>query len=186
MNTFIQRIEKISQIAAWASGTIFLLTAVLIAIEVVLRKVFVVSMGGADELSTYALAICCSWSFGFALFRKAHIRIDLLYLHFPRAVRHSLDIISLLSFAIYTVLLSYFGFIVFRTSWIRESVANTPLATPLWIPQGLWLLGILLFTLCILSLFVGTVYYLLRSDFSQASKLSGAPIGEKDMEEKES
>jgi TRAP-type C4-dicarboxylate transport system permease small subunit len=185
VNTFIKNIEKISQLATWISGTVVLLTAILIAVEVVLRKVFVVSMGGADELSTYALAICCSWSFGFALFRKAHIRIDLLYVRFPNAVRHSLDIISLLFLAIYTILLSYFGFIVFHTSWIRESIANTPLATPLWIPQGLWLLGILLFTLCILSLFAGTVYHLLRSDFSQARKLSGAPVGEIDMKEKE-
>jgi len=185
MNKLVKHVEKISLWAAWVSGTIVLLTAVMIAIEVVLRKVFVVSMGGADEISTYALAICCSWSFGFALFRKAHIRIDLLYYRFPPAIRHSLDIVSLLFFAIYTLLLSYFGFIVFHTSWIRESVANTPLSTPLWIPQGIWLLGIWGFTLSVLLILAGTIYNLVHKDFARARALSGAAIGEKNTEEKE-
>ena len=29
-----------------------------------------------------------------------------------------------------------------QMSWAQKSAANTPLATPLWIPQGLWLLGL--------------------------------------------
>lgn len=41
------------------------------------------------------------------------------------------------------VYLTYFASFVVETSWIQQSAANTPLATPLWIPQGLWLLGLM-------------------------------------------
>lgn len=38
-----------------------LLAAVLIGIDVVIRKFFATSIGGADELAGYALAIGTSW-----------------------------------------------------------------------------------------------------------------------------
>ena len=183
MNKLLELTEKTSQWAVWISGTMVLLTAFMIAVEVVLRKVFVLSMGGADEISTYVLAMCCSWSLGFALFRKAHIRIDLLYGRFSRSVQIALDIVSLVLFAVYTIMLTYFGFIVVSTSWIRSSAANTPLATPLWIPQGIWFLGILGFTLIILLLLAGTIYNILRKDYAKAQKWSGAMTVEEDIKE---
>ena len=139
MNKLLHIAERISQYAAWASGTVLLLTCFMIAIEVTLRKGFSISMGGADEISNYALAMSCSWAFAFTLFRKAHIRIDVLYTRMGIAVRFALDIISLVLFALFMTIVSYYAGIVLYTSIARQSVANTPLATPLWIPQGLWL-----------------------------------------------
>jgi TRAP-type C4-dicarboxylate transport system permease small subunit len=158
-------------------------TAVLIAVEVTLRKVFSLSMGGADELSSYALAISCSWTFGFALFRKAHIRIDVLYTRLPRPLRHFLDLASLALFALYMLMLSYFAFFVLHTTIQRQSVANTPLATPLWIPQSLWYAGIVGFTLTTLMILAGTVYHLISGNPGEAERLSGASTLDEEIEE---
>ncbi len=79
-------------------------------------------MGGADELSSYALAISCSWGFSFALFRKAHIRIDVLYVRLPRKCRHLMDLLALVLFGLYMIMLSYFAFTVVQTSLAKHSV----------------------------------------------------------------
>jgi len=173
MTGFIQKTEKISQIAAWCSGLLLFLAAVMIAIEVVLRKAFAYSIGGADELSSYALAISCTWGFSFALVKKSHVRIDVLYSRLPRFARSLLDITAHLLLGLYIVVLSYFAFFVVKTSIIKHSAANTPLSTPLWIPQSLWLAGLLWFGFTIFIILAGTIYYHLNGARDAAERLSG-------------
>jgi TRAP-type mannitol/chloroaromatic compound transport system permease small subunit len=136
MNALIRITDRIGTWMAWASGAILFATAVLIAIEVVLRKIFTISMGGADEISYYALAISSSWTFGYALMRKAHIRIDVLYTRMSSNARIALDLLSLILFGACASIATYFAFFVLQTSIRRGSVANTPLGTPLWIPRA--------------------------------------------------
>jgi len=173
MTSFIKKIEKISQIAAWCSGLLLFLAAIMIAFEVVMRKAFAYSIGGADELSSYALAISCTWGFSFTLLRKSHIRIDILYSRLPRAGRSFLDITAHLLLGIYIVTLSYFAFFVVKTSIVKHSAANTPLATPLWIPQGIWLTGLLWFGFTLFMILAGTVYNHLNNNHLEANRLSG-------------
>jgi TRAP-type C4-dicarboxylate transport system permease small subunit len=175
--------EKISQWAAWCSGLLLFAAAVMIAIEVVLRKAFAVSMGGADELSSYALAISCTWGFSYALFKKAHIRIDVVYSRIPTTVRPFLDILAYGLLAFYIVTLCYFGFLVVKTSVVRHSVANTPLATPMWIPQSLWLLGLVWFCMMIVAILIATIYYRLRNNHQLASEFSAISTLDEEIEE---
>ncbi len=183
INTIVNRGEMISRIAAWISGALLFGTAILITIEVLLRKMFSISMGGADEISGYAMAVSCSWAFAYALFRKSHIRIDLFYIRLPHGVRYLLDISALVLFAIYMVILTYFSFHVFLTSFIKSSTANTPLHTPLWIPQAVWVAGLIIFTLSIFLILTGTVWNLLKKNYGLAQKLSGATTLEEEIEE---
>lgn len=166
--------ESISQRGAWVSGTLLLATSVLIAIEVILRKFFSISLGGADEISGYAMAASCSWAFAYALFKKAHIRIDVLYVKFPEKVRYFLDIASMALFGFYMAVLSYFAFYVFLTSLSRDSTANTPLHTPLWIPQLIWACGLILFTLAIFLILFSALSFLLKGDKEATRRLIGA------------
>jgi len=183
MERLIRLSDRFSTWAAWVGGGILFATAIMIAIEVVLRKLFAISMGGADELSNYALAISSSWTFGYALFRKAHIRIDVFYVRLPQRVRQALDVLSLALFGFCALVVSYFAFRVLWTSIQRSSIANTPLATPLWIPQGLWFAGILTLTLMIFILLAGTLYRLWAGDASGAQSLSGASTIKEEIEE---
>ena len=183
MDKLLQKTEKLSQIAAWCAGLVLLLASFMIAVEVILRKAFSVSIGGADELSSYALAVSCTWGFSFALFRKAHIRIDVLYTHLPRYGRFALDILANLLLFLYIAMLTYFAFIVVSTSVGKHSTANTPLATPLWIPQGLWLAGLIWFGVTLLLILAGTIYYLGKKDHDSAVKLSGISTLSDEIEE---
>lgn len=183
MNAFLKKTEKISQIAVWISGSLLFLASIMIAVEVVLRKAFAISIGGADELSSYALAISCTWGFSFALFRKSHIRIDVLYCRLPQFGRFCLDIFSNILLLFYVSILSYFAFIVVKTSVVKLSTANTPLATPMWIPQSLWLTGLLFFAVTIFLILAGTIYNLLRGDQAAAAIISGISTLDEEIEE---
>ncbi|TKB08829.1 TRAP transporter small permease subunit [Desulforhopalus sp. IMCC35007] len=183
MNGFIEKTEKISQVAAWCSGLLLFLAAIMIAFEVIMRKAFSYSIGGADELSSYALAISCTWGFSFALIRKSHIRIDILYNHLPQAGRSFLDIFAHLLLGIYIVTLSYYAFFVLKTSILKHSAANTPLATPLWIPQGLWFLGLLWFGFTIFIVLAGTIYYRLNNKHNEANRLAGISTLDDEIQE---
>lgn len=183
MTSFIEKTEKISQVAAWCSGLLLFLASLMIAVEVILRKAFAYSIGGADELSSYALAISCTWGFSYALFRKSHIRIDVFYSRLPKTGRFLLDIIAHLLLAIYIFVLCYFGFFVVKTSVIKNSAANTPLATPLWIPQALWFTGLLWFGFVITVVLAGTLYFRMKGNHSEAVKLSGIPTLDDEIQE---
>ncbi len=185
MNRLLTLTEKIATAAAWASGVVLLATAFLIAVEVTLRKGFAISMGGADEISSYALAICCSWTMAFALLKKSHIRIDVLYVRLPRAIQHILDLFSLALFGLVMIVLTRYAYLVVKTSFVKKSIANTPLATPLWIPQGLWFLGLAAFTATILVLLAATVSALLRRDVQRARELYGASTLDEEIDEEE-
>lgn len=160
-----------------------IITSVLIAVEVVLRKLFSISIGGSDELSSYVLAIGCSWAFGFALMEKAHIRIDILYSRLSERFRIFLDLFSLIVFMCYALPLIYFSGLVFQTSLLKNSTANTPLQTPLWIPQGIWLLGLVVFLMTMVVLLIASVDRLVRGDLKGALAISGPTSFEEEIEE---
>lgn len=183
MEKIVRAVEIINRLGVWVGGGLLFLTSGMIAVEVVLRKVFSISMGGADELSSYVLAICCSWAFGFALLRKAHIRIDILYGKMPPTVRGLLDILSLAVFLVYLTPLVYFASLVVKTSLLRHSAANTPLHTPLWIPQGIWFCGIAVFFLTTVVLLLAALGKLFSRDLSGVNKLAGATTLEEEIEE---
>jgi len=183
MIRLLENSEKLSQIAAWCSGLLLFLASVMIAIEVVLRKAFAVSIGGADELSSYALAISCTWGFSYALFKKSHIRIDVLYSRMGGTGRALLDLLAYGLLAVYIVTLSYFAFLVVKTSVIKHSVANTPLATPMWIPQTLWLLGLLWFGLMIFVILGVTCYYRFSGSPGLAEKVAGISTLDEEIQE---
>jgi TRAP-type C4-dicarboxylate transport system permease small subunit len=183
MTNFLRLMERFSRYCVWLCGFFLLATSALIAVEVILRKFFALSMGGADEISSYVLAIICTWSLGFALFHKAHVRIDILYIKLPRKAQAFLDCLSLAMFLVYMVILSYFAILVLSTSVVRESTSNTPLQTPMWIPQSLWVFGLISFTAVIAAILAGTVQRLLRGDPGSVRSLAGSSSleAEKDL-----
>ena len=128
--------------AVWVGGALTLASVALICFEVLARKVFGHSMGGADELSGYAFAISTSWALAFAVINRANVRVDAIYLMLPVRVAAVLDWIALVATGVFMVYLTRYAYEVVATSWLQQSAANTPLATPLWIPQGLWLVGL--------------------------------------------
>ncbi len=145
MEDLMRGARRLTQWGLWLGGALILVAALLIGVDVLLRKVWNSSIGGADELSGYALALGTAWSLGAALLDRAHIRIDSLYAHFPRALRFALDFAGLALFLAFFGLVAWHGWSVVQQSWVSGSRSQSALATPTVIPQSVWLVGLAIF-----------------------------------------
>ena len=156
--------RRLSRFGLWVGGALVLAAAVVIGVDVALRKVFSASIGGADELAGYALALGTAWSLGAALLERAHIRIDSLYALFPRALRLALDFIGIALLLAFFGLIARHGWIVVQQSWTSGSRSQSALTTPIVIPQLVWLVGLVLFFLVGLALLAHAVMLIARGD----------------------
>lgn len=147
LERLVGRARQASRYAAWAAGYAVLGCAVLIGLEIVLRKLFSVSLQGTDEISGYVLVVTFAWTAAWALFRDAHIRIDIVSSRLPPGPRRLFDLLALASLVGVAILLAWQAIGVLAESLRLGSVSNTPLRVPLWLPQGLWFVGLVGFAL---------------------------------------
>ncbi|MBP8279004.1 MAG: TRAP transporter small permease, partial [Propionivibrio sp.] len=164
VDRLLRRANALSLGAAWFGGAITLASVLLICFDVLVRKFFGFTTGGADELSGYAFAISTSWSLAFVVLHRGNVRVDALYQRLPVRVSAVLDWLSLVALGVFMVFLTYYASFVVDTSWTQSSAANTPLATPLWIPQGLWFLGLVWMCLVLALMLVRASVALVTGD----------------------
>lgn len=164
----------ISRAGAWVGGGLLLLTAFIVAIDIVMRAFFARSIGGADELSGYALAIATAWGLSFTLLERSHIRIDSLYEKVPPRVRAILDLVSLAAFFLFMSLTAYYGWKVLAQSITSNARSISAIGTPLVIPQAIWFAGFVFALLVIVLLFVQGAAALARGDLAKINSLIGS------------
>lgn len=169
-NELIAFAQRLTRVGLWFGGALILAAALLIGVDVTLRKFFNASIGGADELAGYALALGTAWSLGAALLDRAHIRIDSLYVLLPRWLRLSLDFAGLALFIAFFGLIAWHGWSVVQRSWMSGSRSQSALATPTVIPQSLWLLGLALFFVVGLALLAHAAILIARRNASAAEQ----------------
>ena len=179
----LRRANALSLGAAWFGGAITLASVLLICFDVIVRKFFGFTTGGADELSGYAFAISTSWSLAFVVLHRGNVRVDALYQRLPVRVSAVLDWLSLVALGVFMVFLTYYASFVVDTSWTQSSAANTPLATPLWIPQGLWFLGLVWMCLVLALMLVRASVALVTGDIPAIKGLCGVRSAEEEAEE---
>ena len=153
--------ESISRVGAVAGGAMLLVASILICIDITLRYAFALTLGGADELSGYALAISSAWGFSAALLHRSHIRIDTVYVRLRSVTaRALLDLASLATLLFFFGMVTFYAWDVVKQSWVSDSHALSAMEVPLVIPQGLWFAGLLFFVLlCVLLLARGLLAF---------------------------
>ena len=169
MEAVMRGARRLSQWGLWFGGALVLLAAILIGIDVVLRKLFNASIGGADELAGYALAIGTAWSLAAALLDRAHIRIDSLYVLLPNRLRLALDFAGLAVFIAFFGLIAWHGSSMVVQSWTSASRSQSALQTPTVIPQSIWILGLAVFVVIGALLFLQALVLLGRGRVAEAT-----------------
>ena len=139
--------DRIETALATVFGTIFLGLAVVVTVETIARKLFNVSLQGADELGGYALAVGSTIAFSLALMGRNHIRVDVFHDKFPPRVQAAMNWLSIVSLAAFGLFIAWVAFKVIGDTLQYRSTAQTPWATPLIIPQGVWYAGLVIFAL---------------------------------------
>jgi len=178
----LKGLERVASWAAWAGGLVLLGVAFFVALEVILRKVFLIGLSAAADLSGYALAISYAWGLSFALARRAHVRVDALIRLFPRKVCRLFDVLALLALTWLAAVMAWYGYGVFAESLARGARAMTPLATPMWIPQGLWVIGLAGFLVSCAVFVVFAVRALLAGRTAEVNRLIGTLTPEEEAE----
>lgn len=173
LDRVIDAASRLSTFAVWVCGILLFGTAGLIGAEVLLRKLFRISFQGATEISGYVLAACTAWALADALFRKGHVRVDLVLRRLHVRARALLDLLALLMITLFALPLSYFAYRVVANSWVRGATANTTVATPLWIPQGVWMAGLIWFGLVVVLVVWRVAVALARRDYRTVARIAG-------------
>jgi TRAP-type C4-dicarboxylate transport system permease small subunit len=139
--------DRIENFLATVFGGIFLLLSVVVVVETVSRKLFNFSIQGADELGGYALAVGSTISFSLALMGRNHIRVDVIHEKLPRRLQAVMNWLSITALALLGAFIAWVAFKVIGDTRQYGSTAQTPWATPLIWPQGVWLAGLVIFAL---------------------------------------
>jgi len=180
----LQRIAAgISRAGAIGGGALLLIAAVTICIDITLRYAFAWTVGGADELSGYALAIASAWGFSSALLSRSHIRIDTIYVRVKSRLRAVLDLASLAALVFFMGLVAWHAWGVLRQSWVSGSRSQSELETPLAIPQALWFLGLAFFVAVAALLLARGLFAWLGGDLGKLFALIGSKSAVAEAEE---
>ena len=164
---------------AIACGWALLALCALTGYDIVARRLLNHSVQGVDEIGGYVLAITGSVGFAAALLNRMHTRIDLILAIMPAGLRAVMNTIAAIALAGFAVFITQKALVTLIETLEFGSRASTPLQTPLWIPQSLWIFGIVLFAIVSCVMAVHAIWLLLRGKIDILNKQYGNPsIGE--------
>jgi TRAP-type C4-dicarboxylate transport system permease small subunit len=172
--TVVSALRRANDVIAMAVGALLLACVALILGEVVLRRLGLGALGGTDEMSGYVMAGATSWGMAYALTALAHVRIDLVRHQTGAALRSLMDLLALGTLTAVAIAVAWNGWGVLARTLANNSRANTPLETPLWIPQTLWWSGWVWFGAVSLVLWIAAAAMLMRGDTTAVDGAIGA------------
>lgn len=133
----------------WTSAICLAGMAILMLAEILLRSVFNSTTEHSDELVGYLLVGVSFLSLALCQSRGAFHRVEMVQMRLgPRGQALSALVFDVLSFAYIAITAWYFLQFV-MSSHRREAVASTALATPLWIPETVMLVGAIMLLLAL-------------------------------------
>ena len=156
-------LRRINRYVALTCGVVLLFTAAFVLSEISLRGLSLPNLGGADEISGYIMAGVTAWGLSVALTERAHIRIEMAVSKLRPIWRDVIDVADLSTFA---AISTVYGWTVLSKSIHSASRANTPLETPLWIPQVIWWSGWIWFSItsCLVAVIAVGLFVARRSE----------------------
>jgi TRAP-type mannitol/chloroaromatic compound transport system permease small subunit len=166
---------------ALLTGWWLLLFCFATCVEIVGRKFLGFSLQGIDEVGAYTTAVVSTLAFGWALLSKSHTRVDFLLARLPALLRAVLNALAYALLAGLAAFATWRGWAVLEESIEFDAHAVTPLGTPLWIPQSLWLAGFAAFAITALLLALHALW-LLAADHARLNRLYGPITLEEEVE----
>ncbi len=145
-----------------ASGYGLLVLSLLVGFEVISRKLFAFSLQGVDEIGGYVLAVVVAFGLSYTLIHRAHTRIDVILGWLPKSFQPALHFTAFASLGGFSVFMAWRAITTLGESIEYKSIASTPLQTPLWIPQSIWVLGLVIFAALSVAFALHAGYLLIR------------------------
>jgi TRAP-type C4-dicarboxylate transport system permease small subunit len=172
----------LARVSGWICGLLLTVSAFLIGLDIALREIFVVTLGGANELSGYALAVSSSWGCTVALVHRMHVRIDSVYTHLSARIRALLDMVGLAAFIYFLAFVTFYAWKVLEQSIESNTHSISALGAPLAIPQAVWFAGFVIFLLVAGVYLLRAMLAFAKGDLRRVRELLGARSVEEEME----
>lgn len=146
---------RLALVAACAATLIMVSFTLLVLVEITLRSFFASSTQILEEYVGYGLGTMIFLGLGHALRQGALVRVDLVLGRLSAPVRRGFEIvICVVTLGVMAFLVNFFLISVER-NFVNGTISMTRAATPIWIPEGIVVLGMIIFILQL-------VVYLLR------------------------
>lgn len=162
-NPLARSLMPVARLMALIAGYLVLGLSLLITLEVVLRTFFNFSLQGSDEYGGYALAILASFGFSYALLERAHTRVEIVVERVSTGMQAALNLFSCWCVALLAVFIAWRGNAALMESLEFGSLSGTPLMTPLWMPQLVWVVGLSFFAIVSSSIAVHATLLIVRN-----------------------
>ncbi len=172
----------LARASGWICGLLLTVSAFLIGLDIALREMFVITHGGANELSGYALAVSSSWGCTVALVHRMHVRIDSVYTHLSARTRALLDMVGLAAFIYFLAFVTFYAWKVLEQSIESNTHSISALGAPLAIPQAVWFAGFAIFLLVAAVYLLRAIVAFAKGDLRRVRELLGARSVEEEME----
>jgi TRAP-type mannitol/chloroaromatic compound transport system permease small subunit len=160
------RIDRVLDRMADTVGWLFILTTIVIAFDVITRKVGyqMPGMGSTklQELEWHLHTALFSFWLGAAYIHNSHVRIDIAYINSkPRTIVFA-EFLGCLFFAIpYCLLALYFSADFTWEAWVDNEASPSSNGLPFrWIPKGCLTAGLLLLLAGVISVLMRSIVYL--------------------------
>ena len=159
----MKKLKLASNILTILTGYSLLILSFGIVLEIFLRAVFNFSLQGVDEYGGYVVAILVTFGISQNLLLRGHIRIDFFFDKLSFTVQAYLNLLTYFLFFIFSCFFLFRSLGTLRDSIDYKSLSGTPLETPLWIPQFIWVLGLLFFVITSTIVFFHAVKAFLKN-----------------------
>jgi TRAP-type mannitol/chloroaromatic compound transport system permease small subunit len=140
--SFIDRLN--TWVAQFWGASIILVTAAILY-EVVARGLFGQATIWVNETTVYLSAVTYLLGGGYALMRRGHVRIDLIYGTLGPSAKTVSDVISFVCFSLYVGALIWVGTQMAWSSFLQSEGTGTPWNPPIWpVKMAIPIAGLLL------------------------------------------
>jgi TRAP-type C4-dicarboxylate transport system permease small subunit len=181
-NRLTGTLQAIIDFFAVACGWWLMALSALTCVEIMGRKVLGFSLQGVDEIGSYTFAVVGAFGFSHTLVTRGHTRVDFLISRFSGKQRAVLNFTAMITLAVMGVFFAYRGLHVVAETISLGSTAPTPLATPLWLPQSIWLFAYIMFAVTALVAAGYACGLLLAGAWGQLNKRYGPQTLEEEIE----
>lgn len=168
-------LTRIARLACAIGGLGIIVLSLMIAVDVALRKLAGTSLGGTHEIAGFIFAVATAFAYPYVLLERANIRIDVIYNLARPSMRAVLDLIALVAVFAFVFMLSQSVYDLASASWTSNRMSVGLARVPLWIPQGLWMLGYVLFAITAALLIAFVLIACLRRDWPMVNRFAGMP-----------
>lgn len=170
-NPISRYVVPAARLAAILFGYAVLAYALLLSFEIIGRKLFNTSFKGIDELGGFVLAISAAIGASYTMAMRGHTRVDVFLVRMPKKLQAILNTLAMVSMAVFAGFAAWRGIAVLQDT-IEFGSVSPNLQQPLWVPQTIWVVGLVLFA-AIAALYGAHALYLLVKGRPEINTLYG-------------